>query len=175
MDFGILLLRLLLAGCWSGTARRNCSAGSVSPGPAGTATVFEEWGFVPVKPKVLFAGVLELVGAISPAAGLLTRAVPRSWWHHDRRGRRHRGERLLGAAGGCEVPFCYGALATIVVFAGLGRWSLDIAPGLSSLSGYAGLRRPRARLAGRERAAAAGDPKPGAAIPSRAIRNRTAV
>jgi putative oxidoreductase len=39
--------------------------------------------------------------------------------------------------GGCEVPFCYGALAAIVAFTGPGRWSLDAALEPAGPSGYA--------------------------------------
>jgi putative oxidoreductase len=39
--------------------------------------------------------------------------------------------------GGCEVPFCYGALASVIGFTGPGAWSLDHRLGLTGLAGGA--------------------------------------
>jgi putative oxidoreductase len=138
MDFGLILLRFLLAALLFGHSTQKLLGWFGGVGPAGTATVFERWGFVPGKRLVLLAGFMELAGAASIAAGLLlpggcavvvgtmtvaaTATAPSGFWAQK---------------GGCEVPFCYGALAAILAFTGPGAWSLDAALGLTRLSGYA--------------------------------------
>ncbi|RCW39684.1 putative oxidoreductase [Halopolyspora algeriensis] len=138
MSVGLLLLRLLLAALLFGHSTQKLLGWFGGAGPAGTAVVFEQWGFVPGRRLVLLAGAAELLGAVSIAAGLVTPAgcavvvgtmtvaaaatAPNGFWAQQ---------------GGCEVPFCYGALAAILGFSGPGMWSLDAALGLSSLSGYA--------------------------------------
>lgn len=137
MSLGLLLLRLLLAGLLFGHSTQKLLGWFGGAGPAGTGTIFEQWGFVPGKRMVVLAGLLELVGAASIAAGLLTpggcavvigtmtvaavATAPNGFW---------------AQRGGCEVPFCYAALAAVLGFTGPGEWSLDHALGVPSLSGY---------------------------------------
>jgi putative oxidoreductase len=138
MSFGLLLLRLLLAGLLFGHSTQKLFGWFGGTGRVGTAPLFEQWGFVPGMRMALVAGLAELAGAASIAAGLLVPAgcavvigtmavasvatAPNGFW---------------ALQGGCEVPFCYGALAAILGFTGPGAWSLDHALGLSGLSGYA--------------------------------------
>ena len=130
-DLGLLLFRLLLAGLLFGHATQKLFGWFHGAGVAGTATVFEQWGFVPGKRMVVVAALAELTGAASIATGLLTpggcavvigtmtvaavATSPSGFW---------------AQGGGCEVPFCYGALAAVLAFTGPGAWSLDHAFGL---------------------------------------------
>ncbi|PRX48738.1 putative oxidoreductase [Prauserella shujinwangii] len=137
MNLALLLLRLLLAGLLFGHATQKLFGWFGGAGRAGTGTVFEQWGFVPGARLATLAGLLELAGAASIATGLLTpggcalvigtmtvaavATAPQGFW---------------AQRGGCEVPFCYGALAVVLAFSGPGAWSLDHALGLPELSGY---------------------------------------
>lgn len=136
MDLGILLLRLLLAALLLGHSTQKLLGWFGGAGIGGTAPVFETWGFTPARRMVALAGASELLGAGSIGLGLLTPAgcaavvgtmtvaavatSPQGFWAQK---------------GGCEVPFCYGALAAILGFTGPGRWSLDRAFGLTGWSG----------------------------------------
>jgi putative oxidoreductase len=138
MDLALLLLRLLLAGLLLGHSTQKLLGWFGGAGPAGTGAVFERWGFVPGPRMAVIAGACELVGAASIAAGLLTQGgcavvvgtmavasvatAPNGFW---------------AQRGGCEVPFCYGALAAVVGFGGPGAISLDNALGLTGLSSLA--------------------------------------
>lgn len=137
MSLGLLLLRLLLAGLLFGHGTQKLLGWFGGAGPAGTGATFEKWGFVPGARMAVLAALTELAGAASIATGLLTpggcalvigtmavaatATAPNGFWAQQ---------------GGCEVPFCYGALAAVLAFAGPGPWSLDRALGLSWLSGY---------------------------------------
>lgn len=137
MSLGLLLLRLLLAGLLFGHGTQKLLGWFGGAGPAGTGAVFEKWGFVPGARMAVLAALTELAGAASIGTGLLTpggcalvigtmtvaaaATAPNGFWAQQ---------------GGCEVPFCYGALATVLAFAGPGPWSLDRALGLTRLSGY---------------------------------------
>jgi putative oxidoreductase len=137
MSLGLLLLRILLAGLLFGHSTQKLAGWFGGAGPRGTATVFEQWGFVPGGPMVVLAGGTELLGGASVGAGLLTPAgcaaivgtmtvaavatAPNGLW---------------AQRGGCEVPLCYGVLATVLGYTGPGPWSLDGLLGLTSLSGY---------------------------------------
>ncbi|MEV7890602.1 DoxX family protein [Streptomyces sp. NPDC002817] len=138
MSLGLLLLRLLLAALLFGHGTQKLFGWFGGAGRAGTAAVFDRWGFVPSRSMVLVAGAAELTGAVSAAAGLLTpggcavivgtmavaaaATAPNGFWAQQ---------------GGCEVPFSYGALAAVLAFTGPGAWSLDHALGLTELDGYA--------------------------------------
>ena len=137
MSFGLLLLRVVLAGLLFGHGTQKLLGWFGGAGPTGTGEIFEQWGFVPGRRMVLLAGGMELLGAASIATGLLmpggcavvvgTMAVataataPNGFWAQK---------------GGCEVPFCYGVLAAVLGFTGPGTWSLDHVLGLTRLSGY---------------------------------------
>ena len=137
MSLGLLLLRLLLAGLLFGHSTQKLFGWFGGAGLAGTAPVFEGWGFVPGRRMVLLAALAEMAGVVSIATGLLVpggcavvvgtmtvaaaATAPNGFWAQK---------------GGCEVPFCYGALAAILAFIGPGDWSLDRAFGLTGLSGY---------------------------------------
>jgi putative oxidoreductase len=138
MNFGLLLLRLLLATLLLGHSAMKLLGWFGGAGPDGTAVVFDHWGFVPARPMVILAGLTELAGATSIAAGLLTpvgctmvvgamvvAVVPTT------------AQGFWANRGGCELPLCYGALAAVIGFTGPGRWSLDHALGLTGLSGNA--------------------------------------
>ncbi|MBN6041164.1 DoxX family protein [Amycolatopsis sp. 195334CR] len=130
-DLGLLLFRLLLAGLLFGHATQKLFGWFHGAGVDGTAAVFEQWGFVPGRRMVVLAALAELTGAASIATGLLTpggcavvvgtmtvaavATAPSGFW---------------AQRGGCEVPFCYGALAAVLAFTGPGAWSLDHAFGL---------------------------------------------
>ncbi|AXK31872.1 DoxX family protein [Streptomyces armeniacus] len=138
MNLGLLLLRLLLAALLFGHGTQKLFGWFGGAGRAGTAAVFDKWGFVPGRRMVLVAGFAELAGAASVAAGLLTpggcavlvgtmavaaaATAPNGFWAQQ---------------GGCEVPFWYGAVAAVLAFTGPGAWSLDHAAGLRRLDGYA--------------------------------------
>jgi putative oxidoreductase len=138
MDFGLLLLRLLLGVLLFGHSTQKLLGWFGGAGRAGTAVVFEQWGFKPGVRQVVLAGVMELIGAVSIALGLLTpggcavvvgtmtvaavASAVNGFWAQK---------------GGCEVPFCYGALAAILALTGPGRWSLDAALEPAAPSGYA--------------------------------------
>lgn len=138
MNLGLLLFRLLLAGLLFGHSTQKLLGWFSGAGLAGTAAIFEQWGFVPGRRLVALAGALELLGAGSIALGLLTPAgcaavvgtmtvasvatAPNGFW---------------AVKGGCEVPACYGAFAAVLAFTGPGGWSVDHAVGLAGLSGYA--------------------------------------
>jgi putative oxidoreductase len=138
MSFALLLLRLLLAALLVGHSTQKLFGWFGGAGPAGTGATFERWGFVPGARLAVVAGILELAGAASIATGLLTpggcalvigtmtvaavATAPNGFWANR---------------GGCEVPFCYGALAAVIAFSGPGTWSLDHALGLSTESGLA--------------------------------------
>ncbi|MEU0467625.1 DoxX family protein [Amycolatopsis sp. NPDC006131] len=126
MDLGLALLRLLLAALLFGHSTQKLLGWFHGAGRAGTAQVFEQWGFVPGRRLVVVAALAELAGAGSFALGLLTpggaaaiigtmavaavATAPNGFW---------------AQRGGCEVPFCYGALALVLAFTGPGAWSLD--------------------------------------------------
>ena len=136
MNVGLLLLRLLLAGLLAGHACQKLFGWLRGAGPAGTGTVFEQWGFRPGAALAVLAGLCELTGAASVALGLLTpggcaviigtmivAAAPNAangLWAH---------------MGGCEVPVVYAGLGAVLAFTGPGRFSLDHAAGLSGLHG----------------------------------------
>jgi putative oxidoreductase len=138
VNLGLLLLRLLLAALLFGHGTQKLFGWFGGAGRAGTAAVFDRWGFVPARRMVLVAGAAELAGAASVAAGLLTpggcavvvgtmavaavATAPNGFWAQQ---------------GGCEVPFWYGAVAVVLAFTGPGAWSLDHALGLNQLGGYA--------------------------------------
>ena len=138
MSFALLLLRLLLVALLVGHSTQKLFGWFGGSGPAGTGATFERWGFVPGARLAVLAGIAELVGAISIATGLLTpggcavvigtmtvaaaATAPNGFWANR---------------GGCEVPFCYGALAVVIAFSGPGAWSLDHAFGLPTQSGLA--------------------------------------
>jgi putative oxidoreductase len=131
MSIGLLLLRILLGALLVGHSTQKLLGWFGGAGPAGTAVIFEQWGFLPGRRNVLVAGVAELVGAGSVLAGFLTPAgcaviigtmavatvatLPNGFW---------------AVKGGCEVPFCYGALAVVLGFTGPGPWSVDAVLGL---------------------------------------------
>ncbi|MDS1270538.1 DoxX family protein [Lipingzhangella sp. LS1_29] len=134
MELGLLLLRLLLAALLIGHSTQKLFGWF---GGTGTAQIFDTWGFTPGARMVVLAGALELAGAVSIAAGFLlpggaavvigtmivasVATAPNGFW---------------AQRGGCEVPFCYGALALILTVTGPGPWSVDHALGLSTgLSG----------------------------------------
>ncbi|PXY29249.1 DoxX family protein [Prauserella sp. PE36] len=137
MNLALLLLRILLAGLLFGHSTQKLLGWFGGAGQQGTAVIFEQWGFVPGRRLVVLAGLTELFGAGSIATGLLTpggcalvigtmtvaavATAPNGFW---------------AVKGGCEVPFCYGALAAVLAFSGPGTWSLDHALGLDSLSGH---------------------------------------
>jgi putative oxidoreductase len=136
MDFALLLLRLLLAALLAGHSTQKLRGWFGGAGRESTAAIFEQWGFVPGSRLVVLAGLTELAGAASIAAGLLTpggcalvigtmavaagATAPNGFW---------------AVKGGCEVPFCYGALAVVLGFSGPGGWSLDHVLGLPTESG----------------------------------------
>ncbi|WP_327365346.1 DoxX family protein [Streptomyces sp. NBC_01217] len=138
MSVGLLLLRLLLAALLFGHATQKLRAWFGGAGLVGTGAVFEGWGFVPGARMALVAGLAELAGAVSIAAGFLTpggcaivvgtmtvaavATAANGFW---------------AQRGGCEVPFWYGAVAAVLGFTGPGPWSLDAALSLDRLSGYA--------------------------------------
>jgi len=138
MSVGLLLLRVLLAALLFGHATQKLRGWFGGSGRAATGAIFEQWGFLPGARMVLVAGLAELLGAASLAAGLLTpggcalvvgtmtvAAVATSvngFW---------------AQRGGCEVPFWYGAAAVVLAFTGPGPWSLDAALGLRWSPGYA--------------------------------------
>ncbi|HZC26327.1 MAG TPA: hypothetical protein VE287_04845, partial [Actinopolymorphaceae bacterium] len=62
-------------------------------------------------------GCALVIGTMTVAAGATS---PNGFW---------------AAKGGCEVPFCYGALAAVIGFGGPGAWSLDHVLGLPTESG----------------------------------------
>jgi putative oxidoreductase len=137
VNLGVLLLRVLLAGLLFGHATQKLLGWFGGAGPAGTGEIFARWGFTPGPRMAVLAGATELAGAASIGSGLLTpggcaavigtmtvasaATAPNGFWAQK---------------GGCEVPFCYGALAAVIGFTGPGRWSLDHAAGLTALSGY---------------------------------------
>ncbi|MFF0227256.1 DoxX family protein [Streptomyces sp. NPDC004629] len=128
MTVGLLLLRILLAGLLFGHALQKLRGWFGGTGPAGTGAVFERWGFVPGTRLAVTAGLAELAGGASIGTGLLTpggcavvvgnmtvaavATSPQGFW---------------AQRGGCEVPFCYGAVAAVLGFTGPGPWSLDAA------------------------------------------------
>lgn len=136
-DFALLLLRILLAGLLLGHSTQKLFGWFSGAGLANTAATFESWGFVPGRRLVVLAGTMESAGAASILSGLLTpggcaavvgtmataavATAPHGFW---------------AVKGGCEVPFCYGALAAVLAFSGPGGWSLDRAFGLGALAGY---------------------------------------
>jgi putative oxidoreductase len=72
MSAGLLLLRLLLAAVLVGHSTMKLFGWFGGAGLDGTADLFERWGFLPARPMVIVAGLTELAGAASIAAGLLT-------------------------------------------------------------------------------------------------------
>ncbi|WP_406373984.1 DoxX family membrane protein [Streptomyces sp. NBC_01550] len=138
MSVGLLLLRVLLAALLFGHATQKLRGWFGGAGLSGTGAVFELWGFRPGPGMALAAGLAELAGALLIAAGLLTpggcavvvgtmtvATVATA------------GNGFWAQRGGCELPFWYGAAATVLGFTGPGPWSLDAALGLNRLSSYA--------------------------------------
>ncbi|MET0233545.1 MAG: DoxX family protein [Kibdelosporangium sp.] len=137
MNLALLLLRLLLAGLLFGHSMQKLRGWFGGAGPAGTGAIFQQWGFTPGRQMALLAGTMELLGAASIAAGFLTpggcaivigtmtvaavATAPKGFWAQQ---------------GGCEVPFCYAALAVVIGFSGPGEWSFDHAFGLTALTGF---------------------------------------
>lgn len=131
MSVGVLLLRIGLAGLLLGHATQKLFGWFRGMGPAGTGTLFEQWGFRPGPAMAVLAGICELLGAGSVALGLLTpagcaviigtmlvAAAPNA-----RNG-------LWAHLGGCEVPVVYAGLGVVLAFTGPGRYSVDAALGL---------------------------------------------
>jgi putative oxidoreductase len=140
MNLGLLFLRLLLAGLLFGHSMQKLRGWFGGNGLAGTGATFEQWGLVPGVRMALLAGCMELLGAASIATGFLTpggcavvigtmtvaavATAPKGFWAQK---------------GGCEVPFCYAALAAVIGFTGPGAWSLDHAFGLDFASSWWGV------------------------------------
>jgi putative oxidoreductase len=136
MDVGLLVLRLGFAGLLFGHSTQKLLGWFRGGGPAGAGALFETWGFRPGPALAVVAGLCELTGAASIAAGLLmvggcalligtmivaaSPAARNGLWAH---------------LGGNEVPVVYAFLATVLAFTGPGRYSLDHGFGLTALTG----------------------------------------
>lgn len=136
MSAGILVLRLLLAGLLFGHASQKLFGWFRGGGPAGTAPMFEAWGFRPGRRMVLLAGSCELLAAALLAVGLATplaaamvigtmtvAASPnfaKGLWAH---------------MGGYEVALVYAGMAFVLALTGPGTASLDHAAGLDAHHG----------------------------------------
>lgn len=134
LDLGLLLLRVLLAALLLGHSTQKLFGWFSGAGPRGTGKIFEQWGFSPGPRMAVIAGLFELLGALSILFGLLLPGGAAVII----------GTMIVAAAatasggfwaqqGGCEVPVCYAALATILAVTGPGTWSLDHALGLAPL------------------------------------------
>ena len=136
MSAGLLVLRLLLAGLLFGHASQKLFGWFRGGGPAGTATMFEAWGFRPGRTMVLLAGTCELLAAVLLVLGLATplataivigtmtvASAPnfaKGLWAH---------------MGGYEVPFVYAGMAFVLALTGPGTHSVDHAAGLDGHHG----------------------------------------
>jgi putative oxidoreductase len=132
MSTGLLLLRLLLAALLAGHACQKLFGWFRGAGRAGSAVLFDAWGFRPALAMVTLAGCAELLGAASIAAGLLTPGgcavvlgtmivaaspnLSHGLWAH---------------LGGFEVTVIYGGTAAALAFTGPGSYSLDHGVGLN--------------------------------------------
>lgn len=130
MDFGLLVLRILLGTLLFGHAMQKMTGAFGGHGPDGTAPLFETWGLRPGKPMVRFAAGCELVAAVLLVVGLATPFgaavavgtmavavsvnVPKGLW---------------ATGGGYELALVYGGIAAALGFTGAGAWSVDYALG----------------------------------------------
>ncbi|MGW4029217.1 DoxX family protein [Streptomyces sp. NPDC004838] len=136
MEFGLLLLRLLVGGLLIGHGLQKMLGWYGGLGLDRTGALFESWGLRPGKAMAftaaaseLFAGVLLILGLITPLAATIacgTMIVA---------GSVNAAKGLWAQTGGYELPMTYAVIAAALGFTGPGDWSLDHAFGLTSLSG----------------------------------------
>lgn len=136
MNTGLLILRIVFGLLLVGHGSQKLFGTFGGHGIAGTAGWFESVGFRPGKPMAVLAGASELVGGLLLALGLLTPLasaivigtllVAASV---------HLPNGLWGTNGGFEMPLLYITVAAGLAFTGPGKFSLDSALGLHSLSG----------------------------------------
>ncbi len=140
MNFGLLVLRLVVGGLFAGHGAQKLFGWFGGHGPEGTGGFLESLGLHPGRALALAAGLAELVGGVLFALGLLTPLaaalliavmVAAVVLVHYRRG-------PWASDGGYEYNLVCIAAAFAVTAIGAGEWSLDdiLGLGLTGL-GYA--------------------------------------
>ncbi|GAB3038667.1 hypothetical protein GCM10027052_17720 [Parafrigoribacterium mesophilum] len=138
MEFGLLMLRVILAALLFGHATQKVFGWFRGQGARGTAASFEAWGLRPGLPFVILSSCSELVGATLIVLGALVPlgativvgtmfvAVAYNFRHG-----------IWAHQGGYEVALVYGLLAVVLAATGPGGWSIDYLLGLSWFHGAA--------------------------------------
>ena len=124
MDFGLLIIRLVLGTALAVHGAQKLFGAFGGYGIAGTGGFFESIGFRPGKPLAAVAGVGEFAGGLAFAFGfftpfaaamlLSTMLVAISV---------HAGKGFFAQAGGYEYPLILAAVVTAVAFTGAGSFS----------------------------------------------------
>lgn len=132
MDFGLLLLRLVVGLTFAGHGAQKIFGWFGGYGPSGTGQWLESMGFRPGRRYALAVGYAELLGGLLFAAGLLTPlaaalivavmvvAVATVHWKNG----------FWNTAGGYEYNLVLVAAVLSVVLAGPGAFSVDRVAGL---------------------------------------------
>ena len=136
MDFGLLLLRILIGVLLSGHAVQKLFGWCSGMGPDTAGVLFEKWGHRPGRLMAQVAGACELAGGVLLVFGLGTPLAAAvvigtmlvaacALWPHG----------LWATQGGSELPLFYGVVAAALAFTGPGRWSVDHLLGLQMAGG----------------------------------------
>ena len=135
MDFGLLVLRLVVGPVIAAHGAQKLFGWFGGYGIAGTGGFFESIGFRPGRLAAFAAGASEFIGGLLIALGLLGPLGPAAvlavmvvaaisvHWQHG----------LFAASNGIELTLLYAAAAVALAFTGPGRYSLDDALGAASL------------------------------------------
>jgi putative oxidoreductase len=131
-DIGLLVLRGTVGGLLAGHGAQKLFGAFEGPGLKGTAGMVESMGLQPSKYWAMMAGGSEFVGGVLTAIGLggglgpVTLLGPMG----TAIGTAHWGKPIWVSKGGAELPVINVAVATALMFAGPGRYSLDEALGI---------------------------------------------
>lgn len=140
MDLGLFLLRLLLGALLFGHGTQKLAGWFSGHGPAGTAPLFEMWGFRPGRPLVILAGASEVAAAVLLVVGLFTPlGAAMAIGTMTVAGSVNAAKGLWATGGGYELPLVYAGTAAVLAFTGPGGWSLDAALGLAEPSTVIGV------------------------------------
>jgi putative oxidoreductase len=136
VEFGLLMLRVILAALLFGHATQKVFGWFRGQGARGTAASFEAWGLRPGLPFVILSSCSELLGATLILLGALVPlgativvgtmfvAVAYNFRHG-----------IWAHQGGYEVALVYGLLAVVLAATGPGEWSVDYLLGLTWFHG----------------------------------------
>ncbi|MGI8912200.1 MAG: DoxX family protein [Chloroflexota bacterium] len=131
-DLGLLVLRGTVGGLLAGHGAQKLFGAFEGPGMQGTTGMMEAMSLHPGRPWAMLAGGTEFVGGVLTAVGLggglgpITVLGPMGMAI----GTAHWGKPIWASKGGAELPITNVAVATALILAGPGRFSLDEALGI---------------------------------------------